>query len=239
MVLFLTSSPSLGWGGDLNPANGFIEELGKAILRPLKCLMITSAPDDREMTDRMAWELREIFEHANLPFMHYEVLDRRTQRQASRMIAEANFIILCGGHVPTQNKFFRQLNLAAKLKRFNGVVMSISAGSMNCADVVYASPELDTEATDVKFNRFISGGLGLTTINIIPHYHTIRDYVIDGIRLEDILNIDSYARPIYCMPDGSWIKIDGKGATLYGEAWLLRYGKKTELCKDNMTKKLY
>ena len=124
MTLFLTSSPCIGWAGDLNPANGFLSKLRKTLPHPLHCLMISSAPDDKEMTDRMAWDMREIFGRADLAFDKYEVLDRRTQRYAARMICDANFIILCGGHVPTEHKFFKELHLRARLSRFEGVIMA-------------------------------------------------------------------------------------------------------------------
>ena len=238
MTLFLTSSPTLGWGGDLNPANGFLDELRKALPDTLRCVMITSAPDDEEMTDRMAWEMREIFEHEGLPFDHYEVLDRRTQRYAARMIREANFIILCGGHVPTQNRFFRDINLSEKLKRYDGVIMSISAGSMNCADVVYASPELNGETTDVNYMRFMTG-LGLTPINIMPHYQMAAGITLDGLPMWQILNTDSFGRPIYCLPDGSYFKINRLHAYLYGEAYLIRYGVKLQICKNDESKIIY
>lgn len=238
MILYLTSSPTIGWGGDLNPANGFIDELRKSLPQPIKCLMVTSAPDDREMTDKMAWEMREIFDHAGLSFSHYEVLDRRTQSSAARMVKEANFIILCGGHVPTQNRFFKQINLTAKLKKYDGVIMSISAGSMNCADVVYSSPELDGEAVDRNFNRFITG-LGLTHINIMPHYQMVNGISLDGFSMHQIINMDSYARTIYCLPDGSFFKINRLHAILHGEAYRVRYGVKELICKDNETKIIY
>lgn len=239
MTLYLTSSHTLGWAGDLNPANSFLDELRKSLPHPINCVMITSAPDNVEMTDRMAWEIREEFEHAGLGFDHYEVLDRRTQRFATRMLKQANLIILCGGHVLTQNKFFQQLNLATKLKKYDGVVVSISAGSMNCADVVYASPELEGEATDRNYMRFIPNGLGFTPINIIPHYQTLANTWLDGIRMEEILLVDSFARPIYCLPDGSFFKINRLHAILYGEAWLMRYGNKEKICENNTTKIIY
>lgn len=239
MTLYLTSSHTLGWAGDLNPANSFLDKLRKSLPHPINCVMITSAPDNVEMTDRMAWEVREAFERADLAFDHYEVLDRRTQRFATRMLKQANLIILCGGHVPTQNKFFQQLNLATKLKKYDGVVVSISAGSMNCADVVYASPELEGEAVDRNYMRFIPNGLGFTPINIIPHYQTLANTWLDGIRMEEILLVDSFARPVYCLPDGSFFKINRLHAILYGEAWLMRYGNKEKICENNATKIIY
>lgn len=238
MVIFLTSSPTIGWGGDLNPANGFLDELRKAMPKEIRCLMITSYPDDQQITDRMAWELREEFDHADLSFSHYEVLDRRTQQYARRMIKDANFIILCGGHVPTQNKFFKELKLAGLLRGFDGVMMTISAGSMNCADTVYCGPELEGESVDPNFMRFIPG-LGLTPINIFPHYYGACNNMLDGQRMEQILLIDSYARPIYCLPDGSWIKINHLHAILYGDAYLMRYGQRHQFCTNDNTRIIY
>lgn len=238
MTLFLTSSPCFGIGGDLNPANGLIDELRAQLPSPLRCLLITSAPDDREMTDRMAWEMREAFDRAGLPFDHYEVLDRRTQKQVARMIREANFIILCGGHVPTQNRFFRQLNLAQRLKTFRGTILSISAGSMNCADVVYSSPELDGETRDTSYLRYLPG-LGLTQVNILPHFEMLHDAWIDGKRLvDDVVAADSYGRPVYCLVDGAFFIISGHRTELRGEAYLMLHGKLSPLCEDGERKTL-
>ena len=44
-------------------------------------------------------------------------------------------LIFPGGHVPTQNAFYHRLRLRA----FSGLVIAWSAGSMNCAETVYAA----------------------------------------------------------------------------------------------------
>lgn len=233
---FLTSSPCIGYDGDLNPANGLIEELRTQLLKPLKCLLISSAPDDREMTDRMAWGMREAFEHVAMPFSHYEVLDRRTYRSAARMVRDANFIVLCGGHVPTENKFFEEIGLRAKLKKWDGVILSISAGSMNSADIVYASPELEGESVDPKYKVLLKG-LGLTEINILPHFEMLRDYRLDGKSLiEEIVKIHSYTLPVYCLNDGAYFLIRNGKTELRGEAYCMHMGKLRQICKDNERK---
>ena len=64
--------------------------------------------------------------------------------------------------------------------------MGISAGHMNCAEIVYAQPEMPGEAVDPDYRRFIPG-LGLTKYNILPHYQAVKDDYVDGMRLfEDI-----------------------------------------------------
>lgn len=242
MTLFLTSSPSLGWAGDLNPANGFIDRLRAALPRPLNCLLITSAPDDKEMTDRMAWEMREIFERADLPFDNYEVLDRRTQRYAARMLRNSNFIILAGGHVPTQNKFFVELHLRTRLKHFEGVIMGISAGTMNAADIVYASPELEGESIDPDYQIYLRG-LGLTDVNVLPHFQMLRSYQIDGrMLLDDVVSAHSYNRPVFCLNDGSYLHITDtenpkkKRTLLCGEAYRMKNGRLVNICRDGQCK---
>jgi len=237
MKLFLTSSHTLGWAGDLNPANGLAEAIAEAFAGvPIRCVVVSSYPDDVEITDRMAWEIRECFERAGLPFDHYEVLDRRTQKFADEMFEDVNFVILCGGHVPTENKFFTELKLRKRLAGFDGVILGISAGSMNCAELVYSPPELEGEALDKKYKDHFKG-LGLTDINILPHYQNTRKMRIDGLRLvQDIILKDSYLHPVWCLPDGSYFFIGDGKAELRGKAYKAKNGKVRLVCHDDEVK---
>lgn len=235
---FLTSSPCIGYDGDLNPANGLIDELRNLLPHPLNCLLISSAPDDREMTDRMAWGMREAFNHVNMPFDHYEVLDRRTYRSVARMVRDANFIVLCGGHVPTENKFFEEIALRSKLKKWDGVILSISAGSMNSASIVYASPELEGESIDPKY-KVLLHGLELTDINILPHFEMLRDEKLDGKSLvNDIVRTHSFTLPVYCLNDGAYFLIRNGKTELRGETYLMHLGVLKQICKDGERKML-
>lgn len=240
MKIFLTSSHTLGWAGDLNPANGLADELAAELaeLGEVRCLVVSSYPDDTEITDRMAWEIRECFERADIPFGQYEVLDRRTKPYAARMIRQTNFIILCGGHVPTENRFFHELRLRHRLHAWDGVMMTISAGSMNCAEVVYSPPELPGEAINPRYRVYMHG-LGLTDINIMPHFQNMRTCVLDGHRLvEDIIAFHSFRHPVYCLPDGSWILITPEGAELRGLAYRMYMGRLKRINTDNQVKRL-
>lgn len=37
--------------------------------------------------------------------------------------------------------FFKEIRLREKIKDFDGIIIAISAGSMNSADIVYCQPE--------------------------------------------------------------------------------------------------
>lgn len=127
-------------------------------------------------------------------------------------------LVLAGGHVPTQNIFMKQLRLRERLRGYKGIVVAWSAGSMNCAKNVYAGPELEGEAIDPLYKRWLTG-LGLTEINIFPHFQSLKDDYLDGLRLiEDITFADSFGHEIIALNDGSYIMIDDEKTTVYGEA---------------------
>jgi len=239
MKLFLTSSHTLGWAGDLNPANGFADSLAEALSgEPIRCVVVSSYPDDKVITDRMAWEIRECFDRAGLPFDHYEVLDRRTLKYAAKMFKNVNFVILCGGHVPTENKFLCQANLKKRLSKFRGVIMGISAGSMNCAERVYCPPELEGEGIDKNYLSHFSG-LGYTDINIIPHFQNLRNYRVDGLHLiKDFILPDSNEHPVWCLTDGAYFLIEGDRVELCGKTYKAYKGKLRLVCHDNEKKLL-
>ena len=146
-----------------------------------------------------------------MEFESYTVLDRRNQNDAAKLVKSSNFIILGGGHVPTQNRFFGEIRLKELLEDFDGVIFGISAGSMNSAEEVYAQPELEGESLDPNYVRFILG-LGLTKTKLLPHYQDTKDSCLDGKRLfEDITYPDSMGHTFIAIPDGSYLySEDGK-----------------------------
>ena len=232
MTCFFTSSPMVPDTPDLNPANGFIHALHLALPYPCRALYICSDPDDWEKTDLYAVSTAEAMERAGFAFAAFDVLDGRNAEEGAGLIDSADLVILCGGHVPTQNAFFRAIGLKTLLAGFGGVVMGISAGSMNSASTVYAHPELEGEAVDPDYERFLPG-LGLTKANIIPHFNTIAGDTLDGLDLfDDIAIPDSEGRTFYVLPDGSYIlSLDGK-EQLRGEAWVIRDGLMDKIAED-------
>lgn len=205
MTLFLTSSPTLGRGGPLDPSNGFIETLRAAVKPNAVGLFVTSEPENPGFTDGVSAAMRCALEAEGITFSDFFALDDRNAGETGALTAKADLIILSGGHVPTQNAFFRRIALREHLKGYDGVLLGISAGTMNSADTVYAQPELDGESTDPAYQRFLPG-LGLTQKMILPHYQAVKDTILDGKRLfEDITYPDSMGREFFAIPDGSYL----------------------------------
>ena len=141
MTYFLTSSPCVEGSPALNPVNGFVEELRKALPELCSTLFVCSDPDQPSLTYGFAEDMRDSFAEIGVTLTDVTVLERENQDQCEELTASAQLIILCGGHVPTQNKFFQEIGLREQLQGWDGVLMGVSAGSMNAADLVYAQPE--------------------------------------------------------------------------------------------------
>ena len=226
MLTILSSSPCIDHPDRpiLNEANGFIDRLREALPPNCRTLFICSDPDSPALTCRFAADMAYAFACAGLPFRSFTVLDGSNASDAPALIRSSDFIILAGGHVPTQNAFFRAIGLRKLLAGFSGTILGISAGSMNAADTVYAQPEMPGESIDPCYRRFLPG-LGLTHVNILPHYQKVRDDILDGQRLfEDITYADSRGRTFYALPDGSYILTDGAETLLFGQSYRLRNG---------------
>ena len=232
MIYFLTSSSCLPDSPALNPANGFVDELRETLPDPCRAVFVASSPDDVERTERFAGSIRTGFELTGFRFDLYQILDRRNAEQCADLVADADLLILAGGHVPTQNRFFQEIGLRERLAGYGGVVMGISAGSMNCEELVYAPPEEEGEAVDPGYRRFLPG-LGLTRAMIFPHFQDTRYEVVDGLpTLESSLLPDSMGRKIYAIVDGSFLLGRDGREELRGEAYLIEDGVLTQIGRE-------
>ncbi|MBP5637682.1 MAG: Type 1 glutamine amidotransferase-like domain-containing protein, partial [Bacteroidales bacterium] len=196
-------------------------------------LMISAAPDDRAFTDSVLEGMSLCVRNSGITPARITMLDRRNCGKAAELVRKADWVVLCGGHVPTQNRFIHEIGLAGLLQNFDGLVMGCSAGSMNCADLVYSHPEMPGEAVDPEYRRWLPG-LGLTRIQIVPHYHQVRNFIIDGRRLfEDVIFPDSLNHSFYTFPDGGYILIKDGRSTLHGTAWEIANGQMRQICSEN------
>lgn len=215
---------------DLVSKNDFTVNLRKIWKRGSKGLFISADPSDFSGNDRMRDEFFRAFRVAGLAFERLDICDGRMREELD--LSDVDVIILGGGHVPTQHKFFEQISLREHLKSFNGILLSLSAGSMNCAELVYSIPELEGEALDPNYNRWLNG-LGITKCMMIPHYQYFKDVHLDGKHvIHDIAIPDSAGKKFYALPDGSYIVCTDGKEYLYGEGHLISDGATKKICSD-------
>lgn len=214
--------------------NGFLDKLQEIWPSNAKVLITAASQKDYEKNDDVCELYRQVLEMSNLNALSVNICDSRNVDIIEK-INDVDVIFLSGGHVPTQNAFFKQIGLKEKLKSYNGTIIGWSAGSMNCAETVYAGPELEGEAIDPNYERWISG-LGLTKINIFPHFQNLRDEWLDGMRvIEDITFADSVGHEIIAMNDGTYIVVEDGKETLFGEAYQIKDKEMIQICQNGMS----
>ena len=236
MALYLTST----FGGyykqdgvmipiQINTENGLLASLRQRWRENARVLLISSDPDNAEKNDSIHKALSAAFPMSGLSLGRMDLCDGRREALAENLYGYHG-VILAGGHVPTQNRFFARLCLKERMKSFEGLVMGISAGAMNCAQVVYAQPELEGESIDPTYERFLPG-LGLTRLMVLPHYQSIKDDILDGkLLFKDITYPDSLGREFYAIEDGSYFLVEGGTTTLYGAGYLIKDGTIRQIC---------
>lgn len=236
-TIFLTSSPFGPLDNSrkvegFDPMNHLPENLSRFWEKNARCLVISAFPSDIPACIKMRESMEQSI-RVNFPDIScLDIWDNRTEDFSAQTLASYDVVFLGGGHVPTENAFFEKIGLRENIQKYNGLVIGISAGTMNAAEVVYAQPELFGEAVAPEYRRFIKG-LGLTKINILPHYQMTKSFMLDGMRLfEDITYGDSYGRRFLVLPDGSYYTcIEGQG-TVWGEAYEIADGQIRLICAD-------
>lgn len=242
MAVFLTSSPTGPLDRSrlvdgLDRKNYFVENLRKYWKDDSRCLMIAASPNAYEMNEEMAGFFCGALKKSGFSPAVFDLWDARTQEASEEVLHSYDVIFLGGGHVPTQNDFFGKISLREHIQNFKGIIIGISAGTMNSAETVYAQPELPGESADPAYERYLQG-LGLTKTMILPHYQMVKDHELDGRRLmEDITYGDSYGKHFLALPDGSYLLIADGEETIWGEAYQITDGVLEKICEDGEQRK--
>ena len=239
MTLYLTGSPTRFGEDHFTQDNGFLADVKAALAavtgpgRLPRVLLVSAAPDDKGFTDSVLSGMSLCIHRSGIRTEEIVMLERCNAARTPELVQWAHWIVLCGGHVPTQNRFLHEIGLKALLKDFQGVVMGCSAGSMNCAGRVYSHPEMPGEARDPGYQRWLEG-LGLTDIQLIPHFEQVRYATVDGLRLfEDIAFPDSWGHRFYTFRDGGYVKVKDGRSELRGEAFEITRGGMRRISEEN------
>lgn len=220
---------------ELDNSNGIVDQIKNSLNGNNAILFIASSPDDKEKIELYTKLLFEGLKLSGVSFKKYLVLDSSTVDKTKEYIDKANMIFLSGGDTYIQNEFFKRIHLREKLENFNGLIIGQSAGAINMADDVFNSPEEMEKSEPVFFK-----GLGLTNINIEPHF------VLDDSNFDEsekyqrnaILS-ESNNRKIYGQCNGSHILIDNDGnISIYGETYLISNGQISLACEDGYNKEI-
>lgn len=245
MIAYLTSTLGCSCLEDgkwktrgIDESNGLAEGIRKVWKPGGRCCILSADPKAWEMNDSICNQFAESIVLTGMDAGEVCICDSRNSSQVMEQLDSYDVLVLFGGHVPTQNAFFQQIGLKEKIADFDGLLLGISAGTMNSAGLVYAQPELQGESTDPSYVRFMNG-LGLMDFMVIPHFQAWREERLDGKRiLEEITYPDSMGRQFYALCDGSYILLEGARRLLCGEAYLIKDGTLRKICETGEKKEL-
>lgn len=118
-----------------------------------------------EKTDNYFKHFLKLFGDIGIYFEHACVVDgRMSVMEAQRAIMAADVIWLSGGDTPTQYKYFEEYGLIPLLQRSNGVIIGMSAGSINIGKTAICTITCEHDTQQIY------KGLGLVDFSVEPHY---------------------------------------------------------------------
>lgn len=238
-TIFLTSMPledkSDVASPKLNNINSFVTQIKQVRKKESNNFVYFAAePNMYEKNDFYAELYYKAFANSQLEFKNCILVDGRNCSKAEEMVKSADIVVLGGGKLPDQNRFFKDMDLRLALRGYDGIIIGMSAGSMNLADTVFDFPELDEQIGNPHFLE----GLGYTDINIIPHYNPSgRNYILEsGLDAWAAFALPhSYKINIYVLVDGAHILIKNGHSEIYGEAYLLKDSVLRKICSNGET----
>jgi len=210
--------------------NGIVDQIKEYLKGKNTILFISSDSKNMEKVLLYSQLLFDGLRLSGIEFKNYLILSDVTKAHAKEYIEEADLIFLSGGDTFIQHQFFSEIKLKDLLINFNGLVIGQSAGALNMADSVFNSPEEMENSEPIYFN-----GLGLTKINIEPHFvFDTKEFDESKVYQKNKIIEESYKRKIYGQCDGSYILIDDNdNEIIYGETYLIENGNVIKIC-DNM-----
>ncbi|MBR2408514.1 MAG: Type 1 glutamine amidotransferase-like domain-containing protein [Lachnospiraceae bacterium] len=163
-----------------------------------------------EKTDKYFRFFLDMFESIGIHFEEAYAIDgRMNAEEAQRQVAEADVIWLSGGDTPTQFGYFQTYGLDKVLREHGGVIIGMSAGSINMAKT-----SICTLACG-HYKQEIYHGLGCVDISVEPHF-------VRGNVSEELLTL-SEEYTIYGLCDDGLIVCSGEPVEFYGEVYRLSH----------------
>ena len=243
MVAILASSPTMELCQEhpapaLYEKNGFLDLLRQVWPKEARCLMIAAFPDAHALNDEMAGYYHKAVVNSGLQVEYFDLWDDRHTGLDWDEIQTYDVVFLAGGHVATEQEWFRFICLRELLEDYHGVVIGTSAGSMNMAEEVYAWPEEPGE-TELPYEDLFFPGLGLAKTVVLPHYNKVKDGRLDGkLFVQEIAAGHSWGKRFYAIPDGSYVLARDGEETVFGEAYLVADGNVSKFCEDGARRQI-
>lgn len=178
----------------------------------MNIVFIASSFDNYERNDIKHKELVKLFNDINIKFNSIYLIDNRIDSNKSKeLIKKSDIIFLMGGDPKKEMDSIIEYDLVSDIKTKEGIIIGVSAGSMNQITNVIYKDEIDNNIL-IKYK-----GLGFFNTNIYPHVDiNNKEY------LQEIFEVSKYGK-ILCLPNSSFIRIENNKVDIIGEYYYIEY----------------
>lgn len=205
---------------DISKEQGFNEIQREYLKKDIKnndtIVFIATTFDDYEKNDLYYNNLIKYFKNIDITFNKAYLIDNRVDKDLAKdYILKSNIIFLMGGDTKKQIDSVKEYDLFEILKSKEGIILGVSAGSMNQSSrVVYKNDYNNYVIEDYE-------GLGYIDINIYPHldFNNI-DY------LKEVFEVSNYTKTV-ALPNDSFIRIENNNIDFVGEYYTIQNSKIT------------
>lgn len=205
---------------DISKEQGFNEIQREYLKKDIKnndtIVFIATTFDDYEKNDLYYNNLIKHFKNIDITFNKAYLIDNKVDKDLAKdYILKSNIIFLMGGDTKKQIDSVKEYDLFEILKSKEGIILGVSAGSMNQSSrVVYKNDYNNYVIEDYE-------GLGYIDINIYPHldFNNI-DY------LKEVFEVSNYTKTV-ALPNDSFIRIENNNIDFVGEYYTIQNSKIT------------
>jgi len=164
-----------------------------------------------EKTDKYFRFFLDMFEDIGIHFEEACVVDgKMSAEEAQKAVLDADVIWLSGGDTLTQFGYFQKYGLIDVLKAHDGVIIGMSAGTINMAKTSICTLSCGHHKQEIY------NGLGCVDISVEPHF-------VRGNVSEEVLTL-SEEYMIYGLCDDGLIVCSEENVEYYGEVYRLSHG---------------
>ena len=168
-----------------------------------------------EKTEKYFHFFLKMFRESGISFDEAYVVDgRMTVAEAQKALTEADVVWLSGGNTPVEFAYMKKYGLDTILKQHEGVVIGMSAGSINMAKNAICTLACGHAKQEIY------EGLGFVDFSVEPHF--VREKLS-----EELLEL-SKEYLIYGLCDDSIIVSKDGQISVYGEVYCIKDGQMTE-----------
>lgn len=196
--------------------NGFSDEIAELFQKKITqrerfAFVASEFKKNHRKTDKYFKFFLNMFEEKGIHFKEACVVDSRmTAKQAQSTVEAADVVWLSGGNTPVEFAYLQEYGLAEIIKNHSGVVIGMSAGSINLADTAICTRDCEHDYQQIY------PGLGCVRISVEPHF------VLSKFSDEILELSENYV--IYGLCDESVIVCEDGNTEFYGEIYKIEKG---------------